>query len=384
MSTSTSSSVPVSLAGSPRLRLASLKLAAPPTQQQLVDYVNACNLVSGYVYGITNTQMPPLSYPPSWYGDYNQAFAKAKGDAMRWTNDIVPLMMVVPQSLIGFNAAFQAEFNAIVTDLSILIQNPNNPAVAASLASTLQSLLNSVRAQNQTLTSLQQQLAEFSANLGPDAQTLQAIASNAQQSAGDDQQAIDQLTAQIAQLQADIRKYQKLMTAGEIGGFVSFWVGLVGVALTVAGVPEVGVPLLVVGVAGTGAGIALTVVESQNIKAAQANINGDLATISGLDQDIVYLNSLSTEMNQLVQANYLAQQAITVVQTMWSTLEADLQATIDSLTTAQADVSAQEYHDAMAQVGAAESSWADVEAFAQAVAGISYEFNPSVAYIPAS
>lgn len=377
-----STTVPTTVLSTGRFRLGSLAVSAPPTQQQIVDYVNAANVVSAYVYAITNTNMAPLNNAPNWYASYTDAFAVAKSHAMLWTNSIVPEMMTVPQTIVNYNALFAAQMSVIQGDLELLISDPSNQQALASLTSTLTQLRGNVSAQNAMLLELQANLTTFANNLAPDAQTLEQIATQALQTAGADQQTINALTQQIAQLQSEIQSQQTLLTVSEIGMAVSVFVGCVGIGLALAGMPWAGGALIVVGVVGLGASIAGTVILTKQIQAEQQVIKNDTQQIDSLNQDITYLNSMNLQFEQLVQQNQAAQQAVTTVQQMWANLEADLQVLIDDLNTGAADTSSGDYADALAQMQAAASAWNEVDQFAQAVVGISYTYDPNVQQIP--
>lgn len=374
--------VPAAAPSTGRFRLGSLAVSAPPTQQQIVDYVNAANVVSAYVYAITNTNMAPLNNAPNWYASYTEAFATAKSHAMLWTNSIIPEMMTVPQTIVNYNALFNAQMSVIEGDLQLLISDPSNQQALTSLTNTLQLMRTNVNAQNAALLQLQADLATFSGNLAPDAQTLQQIATQALQTAGADQATIDALTQQIAQLQSEIQAQQTLLTVSEIGMAVSVFIGCVGIGLALAGMPWAGGALIVVGVVGLGASIAGTVILSKQIQAEQQVIKNDTQQINSLNQDITYLNSMNLQFEQLVQQNQAAQEAVVTVQQMWANLEDDLQVLIDDLNTGAADASSGDYADALMQMQAAANAWNEVDEFAQAVVGISYTYDPNVQQIP--
>jgi hypothetical protein len=142
----------------------------------------------------------------------------------------------------------------------------------------------------------------------------------------------------------------------------------------IPGAQLVGAGLIIVAVAGVAASIAGTVIENKRIAAMQAQIDSDQKQITGLNQDIILLNGVSQSFNDLYNANLKAQNALNTIITMWTNLGSTVQQVQTDLTDVENDNTADQYTQALADFQQAETAWAAVVAFAQALASINYSW----------
>lgn len=356
---------------------ATAKLVAfQPTKQQLADYANALLTVNNYAYAITNQNLPVLNYPPSNYANFVAQFAPAKTHALDWSTNIFVGMVALPQAISQqANNLFNLEASLIEPYLQILIADPTNQTAKTNLATALTALSNNIKAQAQTADSILTELNNFSKNIGVDAQTLAAIAAEALQDAGDDKTTITKVQGDIKSLQDQIKTAQVVLTVAEIGIGVSLFVGLVGVfCCLIPGGQGIGAGLIVLGVAGEATSITLTVVENQRIKAFQNQIDSDQKQITGLNQDVVLLNAISTQFNALYDQNQAAQKALTGIISMWKSLDGIVDQVQAELASTSKDATSDDYTQALKDFQQAEQSWSDVVAFATALAGLQYSW----------
>jgi len=351
-------------------------VATQPTPQQLTDYANALIVVNSYAYAITNQQLPVLNYPPANYATFVADFAPAKQHALNWSTNIFVSIVQLPTTIVSQAAnLFNMEELSITLYLQALIQDPNNTMAKQGLASALSSVQQIIQDQVTSITSIQSQLVTFSSDIQTDAATLTQIASESLADAGTDQQTIVTLNADIVTLNAEISTAQTLLTVSEIGIGLSIFTGLIGaVCCTIPGAQTVGVGLIVMGVAGTAASIAGTVIETQSIQVMQNQITSEQNQISGLNQDIIQLQGVSTQFNQLYTANLQAQNALTAISEMWTLMDDTINEVAAELTDVNNDVAAAQYQQALTDFQDAETSWNDVVAFATALAGINYSW----------
>lgn len=354
--------------------------AQQPTQQQLADYANAVLNINSYAYAITNQRLPVLQYPPKNYGDFTTNFTPAKQHALNWTDNIFVAMIQLPITITQQAAdLFNMEDLYINVNLNKLIANPNDTNAKAGLAKALGIMKTLIQGQVTTITSIQSSLTQFATDIANDATVLATIAQQATADAGDDKTDITNLKSQIATLNSEISATQMLLTVSEIGMGVSIFVGLIGLCCCfIPGAQGLGVGLIVLAVAGEAGSIAGTVILNKQITAMQGQIDSDQSHISGLNQDIILLNGVSTSFDALHNANLQAQTALTVIETMWTNLDATIEAVKTDLTNVGTDTTdATKYQDALDAFGQAETNWNEVVAFANALANINYNWQDS-------
>jgi Bacillus haemolytic enterotoxin (HBL) len=357
------------------MRLAAI-VAAPPTQQQLLDYQNSCAEVNRYAYAITNTSLPVLNEPPSNYGDFATEFAPAKAHCLEWTTGIFPTMLAFPQTIVNQSAdLFNLEETLAGGYLDALIANPSDEQAKKGLAQALTTMQKLAQAQLSVAQGLVDSMNTFSGNIGTDATTLNTIASQALTAAGADEQSITNLNSDIQSLKDQIDTLNKLLELSEIGIGVSIFIGLIGaVVCLIPGAQAVGVGIIVLAVAGGAASITGTVLLDKDIAAKNDAIQADQQEISNLNQDVVALKAIDTQFAWLETANITALQALKTVVQMWRDLDGELGTAQQELATVGTDATAEKYQQAKADLTEAATAWADVVAFAQALAGVDYRW----------
>lgn len=360
-----------------------LVTAAPPmqTQQQILDYVNSVATVSSYVYALTKTELPVLNFPPSWYADFAEKLAVAKADSLSWIYSVVPTLQLLPRSLINFNSVFQQNLSSLVQNLQVLKANPNNTAARQELASVLQTLLTEVQSAQTVVQSLDSAMDTFAAELQPDAQTLNDLASNATTAAGAD-------TAQVQKLDAVIENFRQAIASEEqraslenlLKGDLALFI--VGVAMTIG---WVGGPIvdgiLAMAAIGILAGIGDKLASEPNVQAFQAEIGSVQQEIGAVNTEVALLQNTSTRFTQLLSANSEAQQALSVVRAIWDDPAADLAAMIQDLNNASTDLNLSMLDDAIKASQGAASTWNQIEEFASSLNFVQFKFDPTVYFI---
>ncbi|MDB5267635.1 MAG: Non-hemolytic enterotoxin [Hymenobacter sp.] len=351
-------------------------VASQPTPQQLVDYANAVITINSYAYAISNQSMPVLTYPPANYGAFTESFAPAKQHALNWTDNIFVLMTQLPVTVTQQAATlFNLEDTMIKAYLNILISDPGNAGAKAGLATSLQAVQAVIQNQVTSIVQIQSSLQTFTTNIVADATTLTTIAAQATTDSGDDSTKITTVQGDIRTLNADISTAQTLLTVAEIGMGVSIFVGLIGgVCCFIPGGQGIGAGLIVLAVAGEAASIAGTVILSRKIAAYQAEIESDQKEVTALNQDIILLNAVSSQFAALHTANVQAQAALNTISQMWTNLDQEIEAVKTELAAVGTDATGAQYQQALTDFQAAETSWADVVAFATALAGLKYNW----------
>jgi hypothetical protein len=288
-------------------------------------------------------------------------------------------MLSFPQTIVNQSSdLFNLEDTMASAWLDALISNPNNEQAKQGLAKALTAMQAITTAQLATAQGLLTSMNTFTTDITADATTLNTLAAQALADAGQDQTSITNLNADIDSLKDQISTLNTLLTLSEIGIGLSIFVGLIGaVCCFIPGAQGIGVGLIVVAVAGEAASITGTVLLNKEIDAKNQAIQEDQVQITQLNQDIVALQATNKQFVWLQQANVDAQQALTTVVQMWQDLDNELTAVQTDLATVGTDATSQQYQQAQDDLTAAASAWADVVAFAQALAGVSYNWQDS-------
>ena len=351
-------------------------VAAQPSQQQLVDYANALIVVNSYAYSITNQQLPVLNYPPENYAQFISFFTPAKQHALNWSSNLFVEMIQLPKTIVEQAAnLFNMEELYIISYLKALIADPTNQTAKQGLTDALNIVQKIATDQKNTVDLIKYQLSTFSSDILNDAKVLTQIANDALADAGADQRLITNLNANIENLKSEIKTAQTVLTISEIGMGVSIFVASIGIACCfIPGAQGIGVGLIVVAVAGEATSIIGAVLESQNIKTMQKEINSERTQITRLKQDIIQLQGVSSQFDDLYTANLQAQNSLTTISTMWSNLDSVINDVITELNDVDNDVTSEQYQKALTDFKVAESNWNDVVAFAQALANINYSW----------
>lgn len=353
-------------------------VASQPTKDQLVTYANAVTIVNNYAYAIINQQLPNLNNPPTNYTDYVNKLGTARNHALNWSQVIFVKMIALPNTIKDNADLFDLQKTSIESYLNTLISDPGNTTIKAKLDNSLQSLIRNIQAQKTTITNLEGQLTNFTTNIGSDAKSLTQLSNEALNSAGNDASIIHEINNDIETLKIELSKAQKLLVVSEIGMGLSLWVGVVGAAIClIPGAQFIGGVLIMVAVAGEAASIAGTVIESQRIQEIQKQITSYANQVSSTNQSVIALTALSQQFEDLYQANLNATSALTDIKEMWQNLELAVTNLNNDLTAVKTDVTSEQYSQALSDFQEAESNWADLVNFAEALADITYSWQDS-------
>ena len=132
--------------------------------------------------------------------------------------------------------------------------------------------------------------------------------------------------------------------------------------------------LIAIGVVGEAASITGTVLTNEAISGDQASIASLKAEVPNLDQNIIALQACNRQFVWLQQASQDAQAALQVVINMWTQLQTELTTVKTELTDVNTDVTAAQYQQAIVDLNSANAEWQQVVQFAQALAGVNYQW----------
>lgn len=346
-------------------------------QDSIVDYINACNTVSAYSYQFANASLSVLLKPPAGYNDFVTQFGVAKGHAMEWNTSLIPQMIAIPQMIVDSNRIITTKFNNINLDLK---DDLSDPDVMDDLIKNLENIQKRVNGDLDSMNGLIKDLQTFGDTLANDYNTLDSGIGQLNSAEQADEAEVKRLQQEIQNLQDEIREYNQLLTASEVGIGVSIFVTLVGVVVGVA-TGGAGWAVCAVGVIGIGASVTGTVLLSEKIQEDQNQLGQDAGNLDAYNQDLVVLNSEITTLKQLIVANQKAQDALVNVTKLWQDMADSTQQLLDELKKAESDATSN-LPQCSQDVQTAQSEWNALEQFCEKLTKIDYKFDPEVQNIP--
>ena len=346
----------------------------PPIDQQLADAINSNNAIFTYVVAMQNTTLPPVK--GEWYTAFQQSFHQAAVHASEWSTYSAALTGV-PAGIANFATAFALNMNIINSYARTLESDPNNKEVLAALRVSILSLLSSIQSQKAAVADVVPKLTTFSGELVGDAQTMANAIKKALSEQGADQQKIAALQANIKTLQADIAKWNTVITAVGIGGGISVWLGCV-LAIFSFGLG------LAFAVAATVATITTIIVANQKIQDDYAEIRRKEGDIGTLNTEIAALASLQANLQHLIDLSNAAQGELKLIVEAWDQLENEVQAVVTDLQNASSATDPLNVQAVVADLNAANNDWQTLLQFCNVLKGINYTVIPGAQHLVAA
>lgn len=320
----------------------SLSPNAGQVQQNLVDNLNAHNVISGYATGIINSVVLLLPNQGSWYKKFNTNLTTAQTHAHEWLNTIGPdFFAVVPNAFYKFGTTFKNAMNDVLT----VANNPAEPdgtlsskqiKLIGELVGAVQITLKRLRGTpgesnldkstaDATIEGVYTDLTNFLNNIQDDNRNLTSASDGAQYELSIDEGVIKQLKTDITDLNTDIQGLQNLLTLSEIGTGVFIFVAVgafIFAAVTAGGGAVVAGVVGGAAVVGLGTSIAGDVIFTQKINADLAKIAKDNSLKTAEETQVAGLLGIIKSIDTLSGANTKAQYAVEGLIDTWKALEA--------------------------------------------------------------
>ncbi|PWK11269.1 HBL/NHE enterotoxin family protein [Tumebacillus permanentifrigoris] len=353
---------------------------APSTevsQQVLVDYINACTLVSAYVYGFTNASVTALQDPPVWFSSFVQKFGIAKGHALQWNSSIVPQLLVVPQNVSDMNKLVQSKLTHISELLKQLQANPQDTAAKQEILNQLDNIHDRIVSESALCTQLTQSIETFNVNTRNDYGILKQGLDACLHQIDVDEAEMSRLKREIETLTADIQACSTKLTASEVGAGISIFICLVGIVVTVE-TAGAGATLIGVGVTGLTGSIGAIIALKQQIQADQSQISKDTANLNTISCDVIALSANTEMLQQVCTANQQAQQALNNITSLWNGFAVGLKELRREIEVLEADLATQDINGAISELALVQNDWNQLDTFAGQLADIDYKYNPNI------
>ena len=346
------------------------------TDQQMLDHLNASQRVTAYCHAVLNTVVNPVTPPDDtpdetkkmlkdWYAKFTTDLVNAQGHATSWINDIGPRVnATVPQSIIDYSNLFKATTDEILRILNDSNMAPNEPQ-RGTIVTLLKALHKQLGAQEDSLTSLLQDLKTFSTHIIDDHKNLLEGQNGAQKIINLDQQTIDSITGQIAKINEAMQKDDTAVLMSFLGLGLAIFVCVCAFAIAVA-TGGAAAPIVVCAVAGLGVAASITtaVVYSDKVNAELAELHKQQAELTDVQAQVAALQGITNSIDGLKNQNEAAQKAMSAVLASYTTLNQKLTAVITLLSDADTAKSA---FDQLVDITASQASWNQLAEFAQKI-----------------
>lgn len=313
--------------------------------------------INTYAVGVSMTTLPSLQYPPSNYGDFQNAYIQAQSQMVTFMNKVVAHLLAAPDSIDGSTTSIQSYLNTASQEALALQQDPSDYGTRTSLLNHLQLLLSAVQQPQTVVSGLVTGIQTLKNNLPDYAQQLTSIANQATQDQNVDAQKVQSLNTQITNLNADVQKLSKEIAEAQssvkkltIGGIGVSFLGLVGGLLQWLWLsPAVKKAEQTIGL------------DSAAITNDKSQIGSLTAEMNGYTQDAASLSTTSTNFTNL--ANEASNLAANVQQVLaaWQAIAGDIQKVIDDVNSATTDTNTNLFASVADDLANAAQDWATTD-----------------------
>ena len=352
------------------------------TAQLAVNYINASNYVCSYALTINSTQLPALVIEPENYGNFVQTFSQGKLHVMKWVNEVIPDLNIVPKAFLSYNYIFQTQISTILTDLKNLKQTPNDNTIIQRIKSELRTLISEAKGSTKAIKSLDTAIADYQKNILPDANQISQLCYQITKAENVDAESIRKMNAVFDNLQSIIDDRNTIVTINTLLNIdEGIFLAVVGVAVGFVFIETAG---LIIGI-GFGIGCAVfTVLEPvardidykdsiEDIQKSMDNINTEIGLINST---VGLLQNLDSQFKKIIDASSEATENIKIVLDFWTKLQEDTNQVICDLEDTLTNVSRQIIDEAINDLQQASKMWIEIEAYMKKLALLSYNISP--------
>lgn len=317
------------------------------------QYKNNVILVSQYVSGVMNSNLPVLQNPVPDWDTYVTAYLAAKSSAMTWVNTVLVRLNTVPNTIIGFNGAVNNLFQNAIQNADALILNPSDQSARMFLQNDINNALNDMSYFENQINDVISTLQSFKDTLPQQASNLQAIANAAMQDQRADQQQIQALNQKIEAANQEIKSLTSAIIGLAIADGVAVVLGVVAVA--VAG-PIGMVTWIFLGAAVAVASIYIAI-DATKIKALKAEIEEYQKSMTSFTADVAALTNTATVFKQFADQAQAIEANLQQILDAWGTLKSELQLVSNDIAAASGDYTREQWQSVKTDIEHAQSDW---------------------------
>lgn len=328
------------------------------------EYKKSVSLVSAFITGVLKSQIPAFKEPPPNLSDFSAAYSAACGDALGWANEVMPRLMGSPASVLSYDKIIGAIIGDAISNAAALVDNPSDSLAAEELRNDLKALNAQVGMVRVFASGALTASSEFSKKLPDMAAQLQNIAAAATKDAGADQGKIDQLNSDIDALHQHINSLSDTIGELRVAEKTEVSIGIASMSLDwiVAAFTWFVIGAVIAAEEG------VIHLDTEAIKADQAKISANLASIKTLDADVAAFHALANSYSNMSGQVAQVEAALGRVIQQWSTLQGDISTAIDEINDALRDADAVRFAGVLSDLKAAAAEWETVVSIAGGLA----------------
>ncbi|MFC0005328.1 hypothetical protein [Micromonospora siamensis] len=358
------------------MRMAAV-LDSTPTNEALADYFNAVANVTAYVSAVGNADIPLLNHPTKEYKEFYEKLRAVKTDRLgSWLGGVDVQLSNIPRLIVINSVLFGAQLRTARGLLTELTKNPGDPELREKLLSTLADMKSLVEDNLGAPTQNTCKLVDnFSGQVLGAQNSLKDIADRALALAGDDKKVIEALTGVVDDLNKEVRTYNQLATAGQIGTAVSVFFTLVGVVVfLVPGAQPVGAGMIAVGVVGFGGSLSTAIIAGEKVKALNRKIQDLRERIKQENQDVAALTTTADSLRRLSEAATTVHDGLKTILDIWQKLAREIDDVAMDIRDAGKELTSDHFEQVGADLTAAGSHWNAVVEFAKRLTPVVYKW----------
>lgn len=311
------------------------------TNEKVGNGFASLQIVTTACHGVLNTQFIAPPQKPDWFDDLNTELDTAKTLATQWIDDLAPSMeSSIPNHVIDYATTYKAMTDQIVEliDKDPTAKGKDNVTVQETFA-LIEALYDSVDDIIKEVQETQDQLRTWGDSMQKAHDDLFHGAANIQSAEADLQADISKMDEAMKGLQAKIDGENKVIASMGIAIAAGVFALVAGIALA----PETGGYSLIV----SGIGAAAIIGGGVTWGIMQNKINDQLEEIAADQKEktddqrqLVALKGLATAASMAINSVATATEALSLVRTMWSLFQGELQGTLHKLDAADEELMA--------------------------------------------
>lgn len=332
---------------------AAIRRNAVPLGQAQTSYKENVALVNTFINGVLTSKLPTLrSNPPDWQ-EFVDAYERANSDALQWVNTVMARLLQVPEDVTNYNPVISQLLSDAETQAEALIGDPSDQSALLALENDLKALIGQLSLVTTFISGSIRAIEGFKDVLPSLATELQTIATKSAHDAEADQQQIQELTEDVAALEAEIKSLTAAIVALGIADGVALTLGTVA---TIAAWPVGALAWLVMGPV---VAVATTyiAIDAEKIIADKDKIKSDEESITGLTADVATLQLLTSSYAAMTAETETVEASLRAILAAWQQLESDVGIAVSDVQSAIANSSSEAFEAARKDISEAISEW---------------------------
>jgi hypothetical protein len=333
-----------------------LSESSEPVDQIIANAANANNAVLAYSHAVASTKLPFVPQSPAWYNEFTKRYGQIGTNALVWQNSLSPRLIAIPKTIVNYGTLFDLRRHHLLQYSDLLIGDPDNMPIRNALRDTLLSLITEIGNQQTLIDTFGTDLSGFSHTLQDDAAIMAQCVEDAKKEIGRDQARIQALHETIGALRREVASWNQVISAAQIIRRVSFFFGLIGLAVAFASGPF-GMAVVALGSIGSAASVGLRLIAMLKIQQLGGQITRQSGELESVQRRLFALQSVQTNVDSLIRLSGTAQAEIGKLLAAWDLMKGGIKAVADDLGNARQRFDALQFVDMRTEFVKAGEDW---------------------------